>query len=340
MKRIILATILLTLPLVCFAQNLSKNIKISFQYAGGYSPYEYINLEIYGNGNTYCILNRYKKEIKIDYNLSKQIVNRLIEFFQTQAFLELTQEKVKSMEQPVSDVGKTTLIYYEDDEIKRELSFVYVHQEILNQISSLCWKIFNQIIYLYDIEEAIETNKNLQVISSLQSCVRSDDLINAEEYTPLLIKVVSDEKLRDTAGGFAAQSISEIAGMDIEWITTSPPYDNTINAQKLLNWWEENKSKNRLEWLQDNMHKGEWKAACYLAKLKDNSSIPYLVKSLDSNLAWTRRDSYISLCEITGREISKEEAEFWYYSSDNEERKDKIEKWNKWLVENKYLNLE
>lgn len=319
------------------AQYSTETIKMLFQHVGGGdSPYKYVNLEIYGDGDINCVFSRYNKEIKIDYKLSKQVTNRLIDLFQNQSFLELTQEKIKSMEQPVLDSGKTTLIY-ENGKIKKELSFVAIQQETVNQISSLCWKIFNQIIFLYDIEEAIETGENLGVISSLQSYVYLDNLIDVKEYMPLLIKFISDEKLRDSDGGFATQSISEIIGMDINWITTKPPTDNTIVANELLSWWRENKTKSRVEWLKDNMHKGEWKAACYLAEQGDKSSIPYLLKSLDNKLSWARQHSYGALCEITKRQSNEKEARFWYYCSDNKGRSKKIEKWHKWLVENGFL---
>jgi hypothetical protein len=309
-----------------------ENVKISFQFTEGDSPYEYIDLDIYGNGIVKCNTSKRGTEIKTDYVLSRRVIENLARLFQSEQFMGLTQEEINSMETPASGAGSKTLSF-EDLKISKTLSFTEVNHDTLNGIASLCWKVFNQVICLYDINEAIRTRKNFQeALSTLQSHVRLDELIDVEEFMPLLLSILKDEELRNTVGFFAVGSISEITGMDIPWIKRESTISNLV-----LSWWEANRNKSRLVWLRESMEKGEWKAAICLARAGDESSIPFLLKSLDSYKGQARKESYIALCEITGREVNEEQLRFWSYVTDESKRAYKIKNWRKWLAANNFF---
>lgn len=125
-----------------------SDLKISYRSEGTYSPYKYIEVELYGSGEgklSYEFYREYvpkgeEEEKTIAFKVDQSILQEFVHLHEKVDFFNLEVADLNKDEIRVTDVGTTTLTYSHKG-MARTISYGYVENNPLAELIQLYWQL-------------------------------------------------------------------------------------------------------------------------------------------------------------------------------------------------------
>jgi hypothetical protein len=148
------------------AEIMNKNLgdlKISYRSEGAYSPYKYIQIEIYGSGEgklscefyddpfsqehhyTYGNYHEQERKATASFQINQSTLQEFIHLYERADFFNLEVTDLNKDGIRVTDVGTTTLTYSHRG-MERTLSYGYVESNPLAELVKLYWQLVKEYL--------------------------------------------------------------------------------------------------------------------------------------------------------------------------------------------------
>lgn len=231
-----------------------NNVKMSYSFEGGESPYCYARVEIRGTGEatwSFQYIGATSQPQNGTLKLSSQFIDTLIDKFRQVDFLKFSYKDITLSYPEVIDAG-TTRIEFQYKENNRKIAFGVVKIDCskgpcrpintaaqrLQDISDMFWKVISQEEYLFQLSDYQKKDLGMlaDLLSSIGADARDKRILNPDIFVPIMMEIISDEGFRKSVGQYALSALQDIVGR------ASPP-GSEWDYEKWFKWWEVNKTK-------------------------------------------------------------------------------------------------
>ena len=229
-------------------------VKMSYRYEGGESPYSSVQVDIQGNREATCSFQYVGTNSAQTSNLllKQSAIENFIREYAKLKFLDYDFKKItdsSDSEHMIYDAGYNILSFQDKNHnmtvryqviktrsVKDTSAAINEDALVLSRLQKLYWSIVSQKVYLYELKGYQKMDKGVlaNLLSSLGADAVRKDILEPREFVPVIMEIISSKEMRDSIGQYAAGALEAIIG--------EKPTGDWWDCNKWLIWWEKNKN--------------------------------------------------------------------------------------------------